>query len=151
VSVRFFAFRPRGLRRALFAAAALAVVLSAWALASGLKGAERLGTLRAVLLAALAVGFGVGWVRLRPRADFGIRLDTAGIAVSRPWGRRSLHIPWTHVGATRTEKFPWPRLVLEVRPEGQLLIAEALVGSKAAFLDLVKALDDKAPKAPGDA
>jgi hypothetical protein len=151
VSVRFFAFRPRGLRRALFAAAALAVVLSAWALASGLKGAERFGTLRALLLAALAVGFGIGWVRLRPRADFGIRLDAAGIVVSRPWGRRSLHIPWTHLGATHTEKLPWPRLVLEVRPEGQLLIAEALVGSREAFLDLVKALDDQAPKPPGDA
>ena len=151
MSVRFFAFRPRGLRRALFAAAALAVVLSAWALASGLKGAEPLGTVRALLLAALAVGFGIGWVRLRPRADFGIRLDAAGIVVSRPWGRRSVHIPWTHVGSTRTETLPWRRLVLEVRPEGQLLIAEALVGSREAFLDLVKALDDKAPRPPGDA
>jgi hypothetical protein len=151
VSVRFFAFRPRGLRRALFAAAALAVVLSAWALASGLKGAEPLGTVRALLLAALAVGFGIGWVRLRPRADFGIHLDAAGIVVARPWARRSVHIPWTHVGAVRTEKLPWPRLVLEVRPEGQLLIAEALVGSREAFLDLVKALDDKAPRPPGDA
>jgi hypothetical protein len=151
VSVRFFAFRPRGLRRALFAAAALAVVLSAWALASGLKGAERFGTLRAVLLAGLSVGFGIGWVRLRPRADFGIRLDAAGLDVSRPWSRRSVHIPWTHVGAVRTEKLPWTRLVLEVRPEGQLLIAKALVGSREAFLDLVKALDDKAPRPPGDA
>lgn len=151
MSVRFFAFRPRGLRRALFGAAALAVVLSAWALASGLRGAERFGTLRAGLLAGLAVGFGVGWVRLRPRPDFGIRLDLAGIVVSRPWSRHSLHIPWTHVGHTRTERLPWPRLVLEVRPEGQLLIAEALVGSKEAFLDLVRALGEQAPKPPGDA
>jgi hypothetical protein len=151
VNVRFFAFRPRGLRRALFVAAVLAVVLSAWALASGLRGAERLGTVRAVLLGALAVGFGVGWVRLRPRPDFGIRLDTAGIEVSRPWGTRSLHIPWTHLGATRTETRPWRRLVLEVRPEGQLLIAELLVGSRAVFQDLVRALDEHAPRPPGDA
>jgi hypothetical protein len=151
VSVRFFAFRPRGLRRALFAAASLAVVLSAWALASGVKGAERLGTVRALVLAALAVGFGVGWARLRPREDFGIRLDAAGLVVSRPWGRRSLQIPWTHVGAVRTERRPWMRLVLEVRPDSQLLIAQALVGSRAVFLDLVKALDAKAPGASGDA
>jgi hypothetical protein len=151
VSVRFFAFRPRGLRRALFAASALAVVLSAWALAGGVKGAERLGTVRALLLGALAVGFGVGWVRLRPRPDFGIRLDAAGLEVSRPWGRRSLHIPWTHVGATRTETRPWTRLVLEVRPEGQLLIAQLLVGSRAQFLDLVRALDERASRPPTDA
>jgi hypothetical protein len=151
VSARFFAFRPRGLRRALFAAAVLAVVLSAWALARGLRGVEHFGTLRALVLAALAVGFGVGWVRLRPRPDFGIRLDIAGIDVSRPWGTHSLHIPWTHVGETRTEKRPWKRLVVEVRPEGQLLIAELLVGSKSTFADLVRALEERAPRAPGDA
>jgi hypothetical protein len=150
VSVRFFAFRPRGLRRALLAAASLAVVLSAWALARGLRGVEPLGTVRALVLAVLAVGFGTGWVRLRPRADFGIRLDIAGIDVSRPWGRRSLHIPWTHVGATRTERWPWTRLVLEVRPDAQLLIAELLVG-KEAFQDLVRALDERAARPPGDA
>jgi hypothetical protein len=151
VSVRFFAFRPRGLRRALVAAAALAVVLSAWALASGVRGAERLGTLRALLLAVLAVGFGVGWVRLRPRPDFGIRLDTAGIDVSRPWGTRSLHIPWTHLGATRTERRPWMRLVLELRPDGQVLIAERLLGSREAFLDLARALEERAVRPPTDA
>jgi hypothetical protein len=151
VSVRFFAFRPRGLRRALLAAASLAVVLSAWALARGLRGVEPLGTLRAAVLAILSVGFGVGWARLRPREDFGIRLDLAGIDVSRPWGRRSLHIPWTHVGATRTERWPWTRLVLEVRPDAQLLIAQLLVGSKEAFLDLVRALDERAGTPPGDA
>jgi hypothetical protein len=151
VSSRFFAFRPRGLRRALFVAAAVAVVLSAWALARGLRGVERLGTVRAVVLAVLAVGFGVGWVRLRPRPDFGIRLDIAGIDVSRPWGTRSLHIPWTHLGVTRTESRPWKRLVLEVRPEGQVLIAELLVGSRAVFEDLVRALDERAPRPPGDA
>lgn len=133
------------------AAAALAVVLSAWALASGVRGREPLGTLRALVLAVLAVGFGVGWVRLRPRPDFGIHLDTAGIDVSRPWGRHSLHIPWTHLGATRTERRPWTRLVLELRPEGQVLIAERLLGSKEAFLDLVKALDERAVKPPTDA
>jgi hypothetical protein len=151
VSVRFFSFRPRGLRRALFAAAAVAVVLSAWALASGLKGAERFGAPRAVLLAALAVGFGIGWVRLRPREDFGIRLDIAGIVVSRPWSRRSLHIPWTHVSAIRTERLPWSRLVVELRPEGQLLIAQALVGSEAVFLDLFRALSEQSPRPPGGA
>ena len=129
----------------------MAVVLSAWALARGLRGAEPLELVRAALLAALAVGFGTGWVRLRPRADFGILLDTAGIVVSRPWGRRSLYVPWTHVGATHTERRPWSRLVLEVRPEGQLLIAEALVGSKETFLDLVRALDEQAPRPRGDA
>jgi hypothetical protein len=151
VSVRFFAFRPRGLRRALFAAAALAVVLSAWALAGGLKGAERFGTLRSLVLAGLAVGFGIGWLRLRPRPDFGLRLDAAGLVVSRPWARRSVQIPWTHVGVVRVERLPWKRLVLEVRPEGQLLIAEALVGSPEAFQDLVRALGEQAPKPPGDA
>ncbi len=151
MSVRFFAFRPRGLRRALVAAAVLAVVLSAWALASGLRGTERFGTLRAVFLAALAIGFAVGWVLLRPRPDFGIRLDTAGIVVSRPWGAPPLHIPWTHVGATRTERRLWTRLVLEVRPEGKLLIARPLVGSRQAFADLVRALEERSPKAPGDA
>jgi hypothetical protein len=151
VSARFFAFRPRGLRRALVAAASLAVVLSAWALASGLRGAERLGILRALVLGVLAVGFGVGWVRLRPRADFGIRLDTAGLDVSRPWGPRSLHIPWTHLGVTRIQRRPWKRLVLELRPDGQLLIAELLIGSPEAFQDLVRALEERAPRPPGDA
>jgi hypothetical protein len=151
VSVRFFAFRPRGLRRALVAAAGVAVVLSAWALAQGVRGAERFGTLRALLLAALAVGFVIGWVLLRPRPDFGIRLDTAGIDVSRAWGAPPLHIPWTHVGAAHTERRLWTRLVLEVRPEGKLLIARPLVGSRAAFADLVRALDERTPRPPGDA
>ena len=151
MSVRFFAFRPRGLRRALLTAAFLAIVLSAWALASAVRGADPLGTVRAVLLAALAVGFSTGWVLLRPRPDFGIRLDTAGIDVSRAWGAPPLHIPWTHVGATRTERRLWTRLVLEVRPEGKLLIARPLLGSREAFADLVKALDDRTAKRPGDA
>ena len=151
MSVRFFAFRPSGLRLALVAAAVVAVVLSAWALASGLRGVERFGALRAVLLATLAVGFGVGWVRLRPRADFGIRLDTAGIDVSRPWGAQPLHIPWTALGAARTERRLWTRLVLEVRPEGKLLIARPLLGSREAFADLVRALEERAPRPPGDA
>ena len=151
MSVRFFAFRPRGLRRALVAAAGVAVVLSAGALAQGVRGGERFGTLRALLLAALAVGFVIGWVLLRPRPDFGIRLDTAGIDVSRAWGAPPLHIPWTHLAAARTEHRLWTRLVLEVRPEGKLLIARPLVGSRAAFADLVRALDERAPRPPGDA
>ncbi len=151
MSVRFFAFRPRGLRRALVAAATVAVVLSAWALASGVRGAERFGALRALLLAALAVGFVIGWVLLRPRPDFGIRLDPAGIDVSRAWGATPLHIPWTHVGDTRTEHRLWTRLVLEVRPEGKLLIARQLVGSHEAFAELVRALDERPPRPPGDA
>ena len=151
MSIRFFAFRPRGLRRALLAAAVLSVVLSAWALASGLRGAEPLGTVRAALLGALAVGFGAGWVLLRPRPDFGIRMDTAGIDVSRPWGAPPLHIPWTQLGATRTERRLWTRLVLEVRPQGRLLIARPLVGSREAFADLVRALDERPTRPPADA
>jgi len=151
VSVRFFAFRPRGLRRALLAAAVLAVVLSAWALSASRRGAERLGTVRAVVLGVLAAAFGVGWVRLRPRADFGVRLDVAGIDVSRVWGSRPLHVPWTRVASTRTERRAWNRLVIELRPEGQLFIAEPLLGSRMAFGDLLRALQDRSSKSPGDA
>jgi hypothetical protein len=151
VSVRFFAFRPRGLRRALLAAATLSVVLSAWALASGLRGAEPLGIVRAGVLAALAVGFALGWVLLRPRPDFGIRMDLAGIDVSRPGRAPPLHIPWTAVAAARTERRLWTRLVLDIRPQGRLLIARPLLGSKQAFQDLVRALDERTPRPPGDA
>lgn len=151
MSVRFFAFRPHGLRRALVAAAALAVVLSAWALAASVRGAERLGALRALLLAGLAVGFGVGWVLLRPRPDFGIRLSAAGIDVARAWGAPPLHIPWTQLGVTRTERRPWMRLVLEMRPEGKLFIARALMGSREAFADLARALEERTARPAGDA
>jgi hypothetical protein len=151
VSVRFFAFRPRGLRRALLGAACLAVVLAAWALVSGLHGIERLGGVRALVLGVLAVGFGVGWIRLRPRDDFGIRLDGTGIDLSRPWGSHSLHIPWTQVTATRTDRRPWRRLVIELRPQGEVFVAEPLLGSRQAFSDLVRALEERSPRAPGDA
>jgi hypothetical protein len=152
VSVRFFAFRPRGLRRALLAAAALAVVLSAWALSAGHRGLERFGSVRAAVLAVLAIGFGVGWVRLRPRADFGIRLEPSGIEVSRPWGASSLHVPWTQVTAARMERRRlWRSVVIELRPHGQLLIAEPLIGSREAFSDLLRALQDRSPRPPGDA
>jgi hypothetical protein len=151
VSVRFFAFRPRGLRRALFVAAALAVVLSARALSAGLRGREQLGTVRAAVLGVLAVGFGVGWVRLRPRADFGVRLDVAGLDVSRPWSASSLHVPWTRIAATRTERRPWRSVVIELRPHGQVFISEPLVGSRETFTDLLRALQDRSPRPPGDA
>lgn len=151
MSVRYFAFRPRGLRRALLAASVLAVVLSAWALSASRRGAERFGSARAAVLGILAVAFGVGWVRIRPRADFGVRLDVAGIDVSRVWGRRPLHVPWTRVASTRAERRGWNRLVIELRPEGQLFIAEPLLGSRAAFGDLLRALRERSSKAPGDA
>jgi hypothetical protein len=151
VSARFFAFRPRGLRRALVGASALAVVLSAWALAAGHRGLEPYGAVRAAVLGALAVGFGVGWVALRPRDGFGVRLDVAGIEVARPWGARTVRIPWSRVGATRTERRPWRRLVIEVRPEGRLFIAEPLVGSREAFRDLTRALEERSSQPPGDA
>jgi hypothetical protein len=151
VSARFFAFRPRGLRRALFGASALSVVLSAWALAAGHRGLEPFGTVRAVVLGALAVGFGWGWVALRPRDGFGVHLDEAGIEVARPWGARTLRIPWSRVVATRTERRPWKRLIIDIRPVGQVFIAEPLVGSGDAFRDLTRALEERRPRPPGDA
>ena len=151
MSVRFFAYRPRGLRRALLGAAVLSVMLSAWALSASHRGAERLGTVRAAVLGALAVAFGVGWVRLRPRADFGVRLDVAGIVISRVWGTRPAYVPWTRVAGTRTEHRAWNRLVIDLRPEGQVFIAEPLLGSREAFADLLRGLQERSSKSPGDA
>jgi len=127
------------------------VVLAAWAFSAGQRGEERFGRSRALMLGLLAVGFGVGWVRLRPRPDFGVRLDVAGIVVSRVWSSRSLHVPWTRVAGARTDRRPWMRLVIDLRPEGQLFIAEPLLGSRAAFEDLVQALRERSSAAPGDA
>jgi|SRR5215217_2251229 len=150
-SPRFYAFDPRATRIGLFLGACVLAVLTAWALASARDGGGLQEMARAGVTAGLMFAFLVAIHRLRPRAGWGISLDTRGVRVARPFSSRELELHWGQIDSVRRLGRKGDVLGLFLKEEGRVLVTRHLFARKAVFEELISALEDRLPPSRFDA
>lgn len=141
----FFAYDPRTLRAGLFLGAVACAALGAWALANALAQGEiqewaRLGV-AAGLLGAFAY---VSW-RVRPREGWGVRIEPLGMTMSRPLTGEKLEVVWSQIAEVRRQEKGGQKLIVQLRPEGRLLLSRHLFPSGAVYDALARALEERVP------
>ncbi|MFY2556392.1 hypothetical protein ACN469_02010 [Corallococcus terminator] len=150
-SPRFYAFDPRATRIGLFLGACVLAVLTAWALANARDGGGIQEMARAGVTAGLMFAFLVAIHRLRPRAGWGISLDTRGVRVARPFSSRELELNWGQIDSVRRLGRRGNVLGLFLKEEGRVLVTRHLFARKAVFEELISALEDRLPPSRFDA
>jgi hypothetical protein len=106
---------------------------------------------RAALAAGLALGFlWLAW-RLRPRANYGVRLDLAGIELARAVDGRPERVLWGQLSAVRQVGRWAPRWVLELRDGTSRELPRVLFSDASVWADLGRALAASGGRSPADA
>jgi hypothetical protein len=148
---RFFSFDPRPTRIGLFLGACLLAILTAGALADYRGGGGLLAMARAGISAGLLLTFLVSLHRLRPRADWGVTLDHAGVKVARPFSGQPLELHWGQIDSVRRLGRKGGVLGLFLKEEGRVLVTRHLFPRKAVYEELIAALEDRLPPSRFDA
>jgi len=145
---RFFPYRPTRLRTLL---AVLAVVSAALGAAALVRAGRGRPTASARAVAALALSGAFAWLgwRLRPREDFGVRVDLAGAELARPLDGKTERVPWPQVKAVEQIGRWAPRWVLTLTDGTRRELPRALFSDPAVFDDLGRVLrrPEGAPRA----
>jgi hypothetical protein len=139
----FFGFNPRSARVGLALGAVACAILAAWALANARAGTERFGVARGGVAAGLMFAFGYAWVRLRPRAGWGITLTPTVLLVARPFSEEPLRLAWGQISQVRIEG-PAGRAILVFTKAGErILIPRHLFASLSDFHGLTQAIQSR--------
>jgi hypothetical protein len=147
---RFFPYRPNRLRAIL---AAFAVVAAAIGTAALVRAGQGRPTSAARAFAGLGLSAAFAWLawRLRPRADFGVRVDLAGVELCRPIDGRTERVLWPQIKAVE-EMGRWaPRWVLGLTDGSRRELPRALFSDPAVFADLGRVLTRPAGSPRADA
>ena len=147
---RFFPYRPARLRALL---ATFAVISAAFG-AAGLVGAgQGSPTASARGVAGLALSTAFVWLawRLRPRDNYGVRVDLAGAELARPLDGRAERLLWPQIrSVTRIGRWA-PRWVLVLADGTRRELPRALFSDPALFDDLGRALTSPGASSAVDA
>jgi hypothetical protein len=146
----FFAYHPRRWRIVLTFAAGASLVLTAWALASAVHNGSALEFARAGISAGLVLAMLFIHLKLRPRAEWGVKVTPLALVVSRPT-QGQIEIPWSAVKEIRREGSRRERLVIFVGEEKQVLVSQHLFPSRDEFEALASAIDEQRPSTLHDA
>ena len=137
---RFFPYRPSRLRAIL---AAFAVVAAALGTAALVRAGSGRPTASARAVAGLALSSAFVWLvwRLRPRDDYGVRVDIAGAELSRPLDGRMERVLWPQIKAVEQVGRWAPRWVLTLTDGTRRELPRALFSDPAVFADLGRILN----------
>jgi len=147
---RFFPYRPKRLRALL---AAFAIVAAAIGTAALVREGQGRATSAARAVAGLGLSAAFVWLawRLRPRDGFGVRIDLAGVELSRAIDGRTERVLWPQIKAVE-EVGRWaPRWVLGLTDGTRRELPRALFSDPAVFADLGRVLSRPAGSPRADA
>lgn len=148
-TVQFFPFHPKSLRWRLFVMALLGVLVGAKSFADGLTVGGFWVWASACLCMTLVAVLVYFYTRLRPRADWGVRIHSRALEISFPL-QGELVLPWTQVQRVALVK-KRSYLQVSVKPGDSFLIPRSMFDSQALFESMASAVEEKAPKQPFDA
>jgi len=136
---RFFPYRPSRLRALL---AAFAVIAAAIGTASLVRAGRGRPTASARAVAGLALSGAFAWLtwRLRSRDGFGVRVDIAGVELSRAIDGRSERVLWPQIKAVEQLGRWAPRWVVSLTDGTRRELPRALFSDPAVFDDLGRVL-----------
>ena len=137
---RFFPYRPSRLRALLAVFAVVSAAVGAAALVRAGSG-RPIATARAVAGLGLSGAFvWLAW-RLRPRGGFGVRVDLAGVELSRALDGRTERVPWPRIKAVEQAGRWAPRWVLTLTDGTRRELPRALFSDPPVFADLGRVLN----------
>jgi len=147
---RFFPYRPTRLRALLATFAAIGAAFGAAGLVAAGQGSPT-ASARGVAGLALAMAFvWMAW-RLRPRANYGVRVDLAGAELARALDGRTERLLWPQIrSVTRTGRWA-PRWVLALADGTRRELPRALFSDPTLFDDLGRALSRPGASSGADA
>jgi len=149
---RHFAYHPLRFRLAFLAAAVACAALSAAALATGRAQGDVQALARAGVAAGLMAACFYVFVRLRPRAGWGVTVEPLRLVMARPFRGEPLELPWSAVRmVARTGRRRDGALALFLEEGGRLLVPAHLFRRKVEFLALCEACEEKVPPPRFDA
>ncbi len=146
----FFAYHPKKWRLALAIAAASSLVLTAWAMASAVRGGAPLEFARAGISAGLVLAMLTVHLKLRPRPDWGVRVTPTALTVSRPSAGK-IEIPWSGVKDIQRIGADRETVAIFVGEDKRVLVSRHLFSSKAEFEALAAMIDEQRPPTLHDA
>lgn len=121
-----------------------AVALAAWALAAARAG----GGLGAWARLGVALGLlgAFGWIlyRVRPRADWGVKVGPLGLTVARPLSGGPVELVWSQILEVRRDGKKRERLLIRLRPEGRFILDRHLFADEATFDALAREVEGRA-------
>ncbi len=148
--MEFFPYHPRRFRLWLLAGLLLAVALTCWAVTGFTDAEAPREILRAGLSLGLAGGFGLWLWRLRPRADWGVRLTPEALLISRPRAG-VIEVRWSEVRELRRMGEKRDTLGLWLDDTHRVLVPAHLFAKKEDFETLVRRIEDRMPAPRYDA
>ena len=137
----FFPYNPRILRLALLACSIAAVALAAWALAAARVNGEL--TAWARLGVALGLLGAFAWIlyQVRPRAEWGVKVDPLGLTAARPLSGGPVELVWSQIAEVRRDG-----LLIRLKPEGRFILNRHLFADAKTFDALAREVEGRAPK-----
>lgn len=146
----FFAYHPRRWRLVLTLAALTSLVLTAWALAGAVHTGAALEFARAGISAGLTLAMLFIHLRLRPRAEWGVKVTPMALVVSRPT-QGQIEIPWSAVKEVRRAGAKRETVVIFVGEDRRVLVSQHLFASREVFEAMASAIDEQRPADKHDA
>lgn len=146
----FFPYHPRKWRLLLSLGAAGSLVLTAWAMAGAMRSGEALEFARAGISAGLVLAMLTVHLKLRPRAQWGVKVTSAALRVSRAT-QGTIEIPWSAVKDIRRAGTERETLVLFVGEDRRVLVSAHLFSSRREFEELAAKIDEVRPLGMHDA
>ncbi len=146
----FYPYHPLKLRLWVSAGLLVALALTAWALGGAADTNAGREVLRGGMSLGLAAGFAMMLYRLRPREDWGVRLTTRSILVSRA-RTGTIEVPWETVREVRRLGDRRDTLALWLGERERVLVPAHLFARRADFEALVQRIEERLPPPRYDA
>ena len=152
MTAQHFAYHPVRFRAAFLAAALACSALSAAALAAGRAEGDVQALARAGVAAGLMAACFYVFVRLRPRAGWGVTVEPLRLVMARPFRGEPLELPWSAVRmVARTGRRRDAALALFLEEGGRLLVPSHLFRRKSEFEAFCALCEEKVPPPRFDA
>jgi hypothetical protein len=152
MTAQHFAYHPLRFRLAFLASAVTCAGLSAAALAVGRAQGDVQALARAGVAAGLMAACFYVFVRLRPRAGWGVTVEPLRLVMARPFRGEPLEVPWSAVRmVARTGRRRESALALFLEEGGRLLVPAHLFPRQADFVAFCEACEQRVPPLRFDA
>lgn len=148
---RYIPFNPVRFRLAFFLSGVVCAAITGWALYNAAQSTERLAEARGGISAGLMFAFFYAFVRLRPRAGWGVEVEPLRIVVARPFRGEPTKLLWAEVQQVLLGGKKRNVLLLFLESGGRIAIPRQLFAKESEFRELVDLAREKVPPMKFDA
>ena len=148
---RFYPYHPLRFRLMFLGAALLCAGITGWALYNSVNGSESLAEARGGISAGLMFACFYVFLRLRPKAGWGVETEPLRIVISKPFRGEPTRILWSEVSQVLRGGKKRNHLLLFLENGGRIILPGHLFAKREDFEALYAFAIDKVPPPKLDA